>query len=98
MVQSTGGACSAQPRSRASFGLLAILWLPTLVGCTSAGLGINIPIGGIGSIGVGVGSDGRVSGGVSVGRGGVSVGVGGTVDLPRSAPEPAETAASAPKK
>lgn len=73
----------------------------SLAACTSIGLGISVPIGGIGSIGVGVGSDGRVSGGVSVGRGGVSVGVGGTAEVPRPAPSPApapaEPAASAPK-
>lgn len=78
--------------------LLAALSLGSLTGCTSIGLGISIPIGGIGSIGVGVGSDGRVNGGVAVGRGGVSVGVGGTADLPRPAPEQAEPAASAAKK
>jgi hypothetical protein len=76
--------------------------LPTLVACSSVGVGISIPIGGIGSVGVSVGSDGRVGGGVSVGVGGVSVGVGGTADLPKSkpetkAPEPAASAASAPR-
>ncbi len=68
-----------------------------LSACSSIGLGISVPIGGIGSIGVGVGSDGRVNGGVSVGRGGVSVGVGGTAELPRPTPAPAEPAASAPR-
>ncbi len=68
----------------------------SLAACSSVGLGISVPIGGIGSIGVGVGSDGRVNGGVSVGRGGVSVGVGGTAELPR--PSPPEPAASAPKR
>lgn len=75
--------------------LVALLCVPVLTACASIGLGINIPIGGIGSVGVGVGSDGRMSGGVAVGRGGVSVGVGGTADLPRRPPEPA---ASAPKR
>ncbi len=88
----------ALPRLLACSGLLAVWALTALAGCTSIGLGLSIPIGGIGSIGVGVGSDGRVSGGVAVGRGGVSVGVGGTADLPRPAPEPAEAAASAAKK
>lgn len=74
---------------------VALMLCCTLAACSSIGLGISVPIGGIGSIGVGVGSDGRVSGGVSVGRGGVSVGVGGTADLPR--PTPADPAASAPK-
>lgn len=68
-----------------------------LSACSSIGLGISLPIGGFGSIGVGVGSDGRVSGGVAVGRGGASVGVGGTADLPRPAPSRSEPAASAAK-
>ncbi len=76
----------------------AVLVLPVLSACSNIGLGISIPIGSIGSIGVGVGSDGRASGGVSVGRGGVSVGVGGTADLPRPDTAPPEPAASAPKK
>lgn len=62
--------------------LAAVLTTGLLVGCTSIGVGLSIPIGGIGGVSVGVGSDGRVSGGVSVGRGGVSVGVGGTAQLP----------------
>lgn len=57
-----------------------------LVGCTSIGVGLSIPIGGIGGVSIGVGSDGRVSGGASVGTGGVSVGVGGTARLPPEQP------------
>ena len=98
MAVPTGVVYLARPRLVACCGMLAFLMLAAFAGCTSIGLGLSIPIGGLGSIGVGVGSDGRVSGGVAVGRGGVSVGVGGTADLPRPAPEPAETAASAPKK
>ena len=74
---------------------LAVLGLSA---CSSIGLGISLPIGGIGSIGVGVAGDGRVSGGVAVGRGGASVGVGGTADLPRSVPTPAQPAASASRR
>jgi hypothetical protein len=81
--------------------ILTAVLLPAVVACSSVGIGISIPIGGIGSVGVTVGSDGRVGGGVSVGVGGVSVGVGGTADLPKpkaepQAPEAAASAASAP--
>ena len=74
---------------------LAVLGLSA---CSHIGFGISLPIGGIGSMGVGVGGDGRVSGGVAVGRGGASVGVGGTLDPSRSAPAPAEPAASASRR
>jgi hypothetical protein len=70
-----------------------------LVGCTSVGVSIGLPLPGMGGVSVGVGSDGRVGGGVVVGTGGVSVGVGGTTRLPRpddKAPPPADGAASAP--
>jgi hypothetical protein len=68
-----------------------------LAACNSVSLGISVPIGGIGSVGVGADSSGRVSGGVAVGTGGVSVGVGGTGTLPASpkAPQPPASAASA---
>ena len=67
-----------------------------LAACSTIHLGIGVPIGGVGGVQVGVGSDGRVSGGVVVGRGGVSVGVGGSGELPRSVPaSPAASAASA---
>ncbi len=65
---------------RLGAGLLAAA---VLAGC-AAGAGISIPIGRVGSIGVGVDSDGRVSGGVAVGRGGVTVGVGGAAQLPQT--------------
>lgn len=64
----------------------------TFTGCTGISIGIGLPIGGIGGVGVSVGSDGRVSGSVGVGTGGVSVGVGGSAQLPKSS----EPAASAP--
>ena len=63
-----------------------------LSGCASVSLGLGLPVGGLGSIGVLVGSDGRVGGGVSVGRGPVAVGVGGSTQLPRAP----DKAASAP--
>jgi hypothetical protein len=67
-----------------------------LAGCSSVHIGIGLPIPGIGSIGVG--SDGRVSGGVNVGTGAVSVGVGGTTQLPRSAEAPASAASGVAAK
>jgi hypothetical protein len=81
-----------------------------LAGCTSVGIGLSLPIGGLGGISIGVGSDGRMSGGVSLGSGGVSVGVGGTAQMlppqdparsraaasSASAPESAASAASSP--
>ncbi len=73
--------------------LLAAAGLP---GCAGVNIGLGLPVGGLGSVGVSVGSDGRVSGGVAVGRGGVSVGVGGSAPLPKPT-DPAATAASAPQ-
>lgn len=71
--------------------LLAVV-VPTLVGCTGVSIGVGLPIGGIGGVGVSVDSSGRVSGSVGVGHGGVSVGVGGSAQIP----PPSEPAASAP--
>ncbi|MDO9073478.1 MAG: hypothetical protein Q7U73_09440 [Rubrivivax sp.] len=67
--------------------------IATLAGCANFSIGLGLPIGGLGGVGVSVGSDGRVGGGVAVGRGPVSVGVGGSTQLP-----PAKTAASAPQQ
>jgi hypothetical protein len=55
-----------------------------LSGCTgfSPSVGISFPIGGLGSIGVNVGADGRVGGTVGVGVGGASVNVGTSGQLP----------------
>jgi hypothetical protein len=49
-----------------------------LTACANVGssVGLSIPIGGLGSIGVSVGSDGRVGGSVGVGVGGATVSVG----------------------
>jgi hypothetical protein len=68
----------------------------SLVGCTSIGVGLSIPIGGLGGVSIGVGSDGRVSGGVSVGGGGVSVGVGGSTQLPPPQDPAVRSRAAAP--
>ena len=70
--------------------LLMSVW--ALAGCANFSIGLGLPIGGLGSVGVAVGSDGRVGGGVSVGSGPVSVGVGGSTQLPRRP----EKSASAP--
>lgn len=67
-----------------------------VAGCASVGVGLSIPIGGMGGVSVGVGSDGRVSGGVSVGHGGVSVGVGGTGQLPPPQDPAVRSRAAAP--
>ena len=65
-----------------------------LSGCSGISIGIGLPIGGLGSVGVSVGSDGRVGGNVTVGSGGVVVGVGGTAQLPP--PKSPDPIASAP--
>jgi hypothetical protein len=74
----------------------ALSALVLLGACSSVGVGISLPIPGIGSIGVGGTSDGRVSGGVSVGSGNVRVGVGASGRLP--AADAAASAASAPTR
>lgn len=74
--------------------LVCIAGVASLAGCAGVQVGVGLPIGRIGGVGVSVGSDGRVSGTVGVGSGGVSVGVGGSAQLPRSA-SPAASAASA---
>jgi len=56
-----------------------------LSACTSMGVGLSVPIGPA-NVGVGMGSDGSLRGGVGVGVGGASVGVGGTGRLPASSP------------
>jgi hypothetical protein len=77
-----------------SRGSAVLVLLVALAGCSGISVGIGLPIGGFGGVGVSVGSDGRVSGSLGVGTGGVSMGVGGTAQLPK----PSETAASAPLK
>ena len=80
------------PRARPGRSAGALAALLALVGCSGISIGIGLPIGGFGGVGVSVGSDGRVRGSVGVGSGGVSVGVGGSAQLPK----PNEPAASAP--
>jgi hypothetical protein len=55
-------------------------------GCAnmSTGVGISFPIGPFGSIGVGVGSDGRVGASVGVGVGPATISVGTSGTLPQS--------------
>jgi hypothetical protein len=59
-----------------------------LGGCSSAGVGVSVPIGGPFGVGVSVGSGGRVGVGVGASVGGVGANVGTSTQLPRS-PEPA---------
>lgn len=80
------------PRGTAVVGLAVAA--AAFAGCANFSIGLGLPIGGIGGVGVSVGSDGRVGGTVGVGTGPVSVGVGGSAQLP----PPAEPAASAPKR
>ena len=63
-----------------------------LSGCSGMSVGIGLPIGGFGGVGVSVGSDGRVGGNVTVGSGGVVVGAGGTAQLPPKSPDPIASA------
>jgi hypothetical protein len=69
-----------------------------LVGCTglSPSVGISFPIGGMGSVGVRVGADGRVGGTVGVGVGGASVNVGTSGQLPVGAKTDTPLAKPAP--
>ncbi len=63
-------------------------------GCAnmSTGVGVSFPIGPFGSIGVGVGSDGRVGAAVGVGVGPATVSVGTSGTLPQSQKtDPAQT-------
>jgi hypothetical protein len=55
-----------------------------LTACASSGahFGVSLPVGRYGGIGVGIGTDGRVSGNVGVGVGGGSVSVGTSGQLP----------------
>lgn len=71
--------------------LLATLWLTA---CSNISVGVGLPIGRIGGMGVSVGSDGRVGATVGVGTGGATVGASGTTQIPKSP----ETIASAPKE
>ncbi len=76
--------------------LFAAVLVAALSGCSGMHIGIGLPIGGFGGIGVSVGSDGRVGGNVTVGNGGVVVGAGGTAQLPPKSPRSPDPIASAP--
>jgi hypothetical protein len=69
--------------------LMSLVVVFGLVGCASVGIGVSLPIPGLGSVGIGVDSNGQVGGGVSIGTGGVSVGVGGSGRLPQAPAAPA---------
>jgi hypothetical protein len=70
---------------------LVVLLLTTfaLAGCANVGggIGISIPVGPFGSLGVNLGSDGRVGGSVGVGYGPASVQIGTSTRLPTATPE-----------
>jgi hypothetical protein len=63
---------------------LGLVFLATGCANMSTGVGISFPIGPFGSIGVGVGSDGRVGASVGVGVGPATVSVGTSGTLPQS--------------
>jgi hypothetical protein len=92
-IRATTSACA----------VAALLFLATGCANVSTGVGISFPIGPFGSIGVGVGSDGRVGGsvGVGVGPATVSVGTSGTLSQPQKtdpAHKPAPVANSEEEK
>ena len=72
--------------------LFLVVLVGALSGCSGMRIGIGLPIGGFGGVGVSVGSDGRVGGNVTVGSGGVVVGAGGTAQLPPKSPDPIASA------
>ena len=80
------------PFSMRRFNALALAAVgAVLAGCANFSIGIGLPIGNIGGVGVSIGSDARVGGTVGVGTGPVTVGVGGSAQLPPAA-EPAASA------
>jgi hypothetical protein len=75
-------------RELAKWGLLAGVCL-ALSGCAhiGGGIGISLPIGPFGSVGVNLNSDGRVGGSIGIGVGGASISVGTSGKLlPAKAP------------
>ncbi len=71
-------------------GLVVLLFANLgLAGCANVGggIGLSIPIGPFGSLGVNLGSDGRVGGSVGVGYGPASVQIGTSTRLPTTTPE-----------
>jgi hypothetical protein len=97
------------PEVRALLGS-ALLACVALAGCSTVGVGVSLPIPGMGGVGVSVDSSGRIGGGVTVGGRAGSVTIGGSGRLPDgkkddkkgdnkkapSAADPADPAASAP--
>jgi hypothetical protein len=79
-----------------------IIFTAALLGaCANAGIGLSIPIGPFGSVGIGVNSAGQISGNVGIGTsvGGVGIGGGtsfpiGTVAAPAPAPVNSSTQAT----
>jgi hypothetical protein len=73
-------------RIRTRTGHCALLLFLCLIsaGCANlgGGIGLSLPIGGFGSVGINFGSDGRVGASLGVGHSGLSVGVGTSVQLP----------------
>jgi hypothetical protein len=64
--------------------VFGLVFLATGCANMSTGVGISFPVGPFGSIGVGVGSDGRVGASVGVGVGAATVSVGTSGTLPQS--------------
>lgn len=65
-------------------GILATALLTACSGF-SPSIGVSFPLGGMGAVGVSVGTDGRIGGTVGVGVGGASVNVGTSGHLPGTA-------------
>ena len=57
-----------------------------LTGCANAGLGISVPLGPFGSVGLGVNSLGQITGNVGVGTSVGGVGIGGGTSFPIGSP------------
>ena len=79
--------CADSARARARFGLKMLVWGAlgaVLAGCAamSTSVGVSVPIGRAGGVGVSVGSGGAVSGSVGGSVGGCSVSVGKSGRLP----------------
>lgn len=75
--------------------LTAVLLGAALGACGTVGVGVTIPIGGMGGITIGGDSSGRVGGAVGVGGRSGGVTVGGSTELPRSSDAPASSASAA---
>lgn len=71
--------------------LASIAGLLTACAGVSPSVGISVPIGRMGGVGVSIGGGGTVSGSVGVGAGGGSVSVGATGQLPKPAETKTET-------